>query len=92
MRRVSTKEASRRFYRLLDDAEEAPVVIERYGRPRAVIMSAADFAIVERFLGRHQEQVTAALMAGAIEKIAEGRFRKAVNLRKAALLLGGITR
>jgi prevent-host-death family protein len=92
MRRVSTKEASRRLYRLLDDAEESPVMIERHGRPRAVIMSAADFEIVQRILDRHRERATTALMAGAIEKIAEGRFRKAVNLRKAALLLGGITR
>jgi prevent-host-death family protein len=92
MRRISTKEASRRFSRLLDDVTEAPVMIERYGRPRAVIMSAADFGIVQRVLDRHRDGATAALMEGAIEKIAEGRFRKAVNLRKAALLLGGITR
>lgn len=92
MCKVSTKEAARRFYQLLDAAEKGPVMIERHGRPRAAIMSARDFEIVLRIVAREKERLTAGLLHGAIEKTASGHFNKALKLRNAALLLAGITR
>lgn len=92
MRKVSTKEAARRFYQLLNAAEKGPVMIERHGRPRAAIMSARDFEIVQRILAREKTRLAAGLLQGAIEKTASGHFNKAVKLKNAALLLGGIVR
>ena len=92
MRRVSTREAARRFYKLLAEAEFAPVMIERYGRPRAAIMSARDFEIVQRILAREKENLAATFLGAAIEKISDGHFNKAIRLRDAALIVGGVVK
>ncbi|MFZ5617202.1 MAG: type II toxin-antitoxin system Phd/YefM family antitoxin [Pseudomonadota bacterium] len=90
MRRVSTKEAARRFYQLLDAAEEAPVMIERHGRPRAAIVSARDFEIVARILAREKDWLAAEFLGAAIKRVEDGHFNKAIALKNAALLIGGV--
>ena len=90
MIRVSTREAARRFHRLLKEAEDAPVVIERYGRRRAVIMSAHDFGVVERILAREKDEMATRCLEAALERIADGQLNKAINLQNAARLLGGL--
>ncbi len=90
MKEVSTREAARNLYRLLDAAKDGPVVITRYGRKRAAIVNAEDFDILMRLLRRHKDIIAGRCLEGAIEKIADGHFNKALKLRHAALLLGGI--
>lgn len=48
MKRVSANDAKQRFGEMLDAAQRAPVVIERHGRPRAVLMSFDDYDEAER--------------------------------------------
>jgi prevent-host-death family protein len=48
MKRVSANEAKQRFGEVLDAAQRAPVIIERHGRPRAIVLSYDDFAEAER--------------------------------------------
>lgn len=90
MKEVSTREAARKFFRLLDDAAAAPVMITRRGRPRAVIMSARDFSIVQKLLARERGAASADMLDAAIERVARGEHRKAIHLKDAALLLGGV--
>ncbi|NWG92273.1 MAG: type II toxin-antitoxin system prevent-host-death family antitoxin [Parvularculaceae bacterium] len=50
MRRISSKGAARRMAAVLDAADTAPVVIERRGKPRAVVVSARRFDLYETVL------------------------------------------
>ena len=43
MKRVSTNDAKQRFGEVLDAAQRAPVIIERHGRPKAILMSYEDY-------------------------------------------------
>lgn len=43
MKTVAAKEAKNRFGQLIDDAQRGPVIIEKNGRPFAVVQSYADF-------------------------------------------------
>ena len=43
MKTVAAREAKNAFGALLDDAQRAPVVIEKKGRPVVVVMSKQDF-------------------------------------------------
>lgn len=41
-------QAKNSFGQLIDDAQRAPVVIEKHGRPYAVMVAAADFLAVQQ--------------------------------------------
>ena len=90
MQTVSTIEAARGFCRLLAAAQLAPVQVTRRGRPRAVIRSARDFAVVEAILKNARADATAAALEAAMARIARGEHVKAVRLKNAALLLGRV--
>ncbi len=62
MQSVSTKEAARNIHRLLDAAEDGPVMIMRHGRKRAAIMCANDFDIVLRILDRERDRLAAGFL------------------------------
>ncbi|MDX2222680.1 MAG: type II toxin-antitoxin system prevent-host-death family antitoxin [Rhodospirillaceae bacterium] len=49
MKRVSANAAKQNFGELLDSAQRHPVVVERHGRPLAVVLSYHDYADGERF-------------------------------------------
>ena len=48
MKTVTAKEAKNRFGQLIDDAQRGPVMIEKNGRPFAVVQSYEDFQLSER--------------------------------------------
>jgi prevent-host-death family protein len=48
MKRMSANDAKQRFGEVLDAAQRAPVIIERHGRPKAIVLSYDDFAESER--------------------------------------------
>ncbi len=48
MKIVAAKEAKNRFGQLIDDAQRGPVMIEKNGRPFAVVQSFADFEEAQR--------------------------------------------
>ncbi len=52
-KRVPSVQAKNAFGQLIDDAQRAPVVIEKHGRPYAVVVAAADF---EEMRERHAGQ------------------------------------
>ena len=74
MRKTSTKEAARRFFSVLKDADDAPVVIERHGRPRAAVVSYRRFQLYEKLIKRFSEEVALDLYNEAIEKTGAGRL------------------
>lgn len=39
MKRMSANDAKQRFGEVLDAAQRAPVIIERHGRPKAIVLS-----------------------------------------------------
>ena len=48
MKRVGAREAKNRFDQLIDDAQRGPVIIEKNGRPFAVVQSFADFEATQQ--------------------------------------------
>jgi len=48
MKRMSANEAKQRFGEVLDAAQREPVIIERHGRPKAVMVSFDDYDEAER--------------------------------------------
>ena len=93
MKTVAAKEAKNRFGQLIDDAQRGPVMIEKNGRPFAVVQSYEDFEETQRFkLGALRQGIEAAyvqLEAGqempfnqaAVDRIkAAGRARLAERL------------
>jgi prevent-host-death family protein len=48
MKRVSANAAKQNFGELLDNAQRQPVIVERHGRPKAVVMSYEEFTENER--------------------------------------------
>jgi prevent-host-death family protein len=48
MKTVAAKDAKNRFGQLIDDAQRGPVMIEKNGRPFAVVQSYADFEETQR--------------------------------------------
>ena len=51
---VAAKEAKQAFGQLLDDAQREPVLIERNGRPVAVVLSVAKYEIFQRLEDAHR--------------------------------------
>lgn len=87
---VPTKTAARCFYRLLEDADEAPVVISRHGRPRAVVVSIRRFRLYEKVLAHVSEDAAAASLRAALENAREGRLGLASRALKRAAELGAV--
>jgi antitoxin Phd len=50
---VAAAEAKQSFGRLLDDAQREPILIERNGRPVAVVLSVAEYELFERLEDAH---------------------------------------
>lgn len=90
MTNISTKEAARRFSKVLKDAQVRPVVIDRHRRPRAVVVSIERFRLYEKVLAHVSEEAAIAALGEAIEKAREGRLGLANRARKDAAILGGI--
>ena len=90
MTAISSKAASRRFFSVLKDADKAPVVIERHGRPRAAVVSIRRFRLYEKLLAHLAEEAAIASLEEAIEKAREGRLGLANRARKNAAILGGL--
>ena len=53
LKTVPAAVAKQSFGRLLDDAQREPVVIERNGRPVAVVLSVAEYELFERLEDAH---------------------------------------
>lgn len=85
MRKISTKEAARRFFSVLKDAENAPIIIERHGRPRAAIVSARRFGLYEKLIAYYADELSDGLLVEALEKISEGRLVTGAKLRNEAM-------
>lgn len=84
MRKASTKEAARRFFSVLKDADNGPVVIERRGRPRAAVVSYRRFQLYEKLVKRLSEDLAIDLYADAIEQTSAGRLGRGAKARKEA--------
>jgi len=88
MTMAPTKTAARKFYRLLKDAEEAPVIISRHGKARAVLVSIRRFRLYEKVLAHVSEDAAAASLRAALENAREGRLGIASRALKKAAELG----
>jgi len=65
MKTVTANELKQSAGRVMDDAQRNPIVVEKYGRPHAVILSHADYLEYERMK-------YAALKAGIAEGLESG--------------------
>jgi prevent-host-death family protein len=73
MRNISTKDSAQRFYGVLNAADEAPVVIERRGRPRAVVISYARYRDYERLADETTKDAAVDALAKALDMVAADR-------------------
>ena len=53
---VTANEAKARFGAIMEHAQREPVTITRHGRPSAVMLSAADFALVRAMFEALEDQ------------------------------------
>lgn len=53
---VTANEAKARFGTIIEQAQREPVTITRHGRPSAVMLSAADFALVREMFETLEDQ------------------------------------
>ncbi len=88
MRRFSARMAARRFGEMLDAARIEPVIIDRRGRPCAVIMSIDRFDLYQRLLRERSYSLAAESLFGSIKATREGRFQTAGKLRLEAARIG----
>ncbi len=89
MTSISSKTAARRFFKVLKDADTGPVVIDRHGRPRAVVVSIRRFRFYEKLLKYLSDEAATASLGEAAEKAREGRLGLASRARKNAAAPGG---
>lgn len=89
MTSISTKEAARRFFRVLNDAQTRPVVIARHRRPRAVVISIGRFRLYEKLIAHLSEEETIASLEDAVEMARQGRLGLANRALKDAAFLSG---
>ena len=90
MTHISTKEAARRFFKVLEAAQKRPVIIDRHNRPRAVVVSMTRFRLYEKVLAHLSEEAAVAAMGEALEMARQGRLGLCNRARKDARLLAGI--
>lgn len=90
MTAISTKEAARQFWKVLKEAEAGPVIIKRYRRPRAVIVSIAQFRLYERALAHLSEDAAILAFQKAIDMAVKGRLGLAHRARRDARELSGL--
>ncbi len=84
MKRVSSKAAARRFHAVLKDADAMPVMIERHGRPRAVVVSARRFQVYEKLLANYIEETAVATLEDGLDHAANGNLGRAATARRKA--------
>ena len=86
MKRVPVKEASRSLRAIIDLAQTEPVVIEKRGAPRAVVLSMAHLTICARLCQRYQHEEDLQCLTGAFDDFEEDRpgraWRKLARLRR----------
>jgi prevent-host-death family protein len=71
MKAVAAREAKNRFGQLMDDAQREPVLIEKNGRPVAVVQSYEDYRRTEAL----KRQALKQGIADAKGEVAAGRIR-----------------
>ena len=74
MTKFSTKDAAKRFYEVLKEADTRPVFINRHSRPRAVVMSISRFRLYEKLVAHIAEDAAVCALADALEKARGGRL------------------
>jgi prevent-host-death family protein len=82
MRSMAALDAKNRFGELLDTAQREPVVIEKHGRPVAVVVSAEDYKELEELkIARLRGEIQKGLADVEAGRVVDGKkaFR---NLRK----------
>lgn len=89
MTKFSTKEAAKRFYEVLKEAQTRPVVINRHQRPRAVVMSISRFRLYEKLVAHIAEDAAVCALADALEKAQGGRLGLAHRALKDVALFKG---
>ncbi len=89
-KKVSSKTAEQRFFTVLKDAETAPVIIERYGRPRAAVVSYERYQLYEMILAHMVKQVAVDELQNAFVKTGEGRLGLANRSIKKARAFGAM--
>ena len=79
-------EASRSLRAVIDLAQTEPVVIEKRGAPRAVVLSMEHLTIYSQLYQRYREEETVAWLTGAFDDFEEDRpgraWRKLARLRR----------
>ena len=79
LKTVPAAEAKQSFGRLLDDAQREPVVIERNGRPVAVVLSVAEYELFERLEDAHWgKRAEEALKEGSLGPEESERFLRSL--------------
>lgn len=76
LRIFSARQAAKQFGALLDAAEQGPVTIHRNGKPRAVLVSARDFACYEKAYRKDEKERTASLILRGLDLLKEGKLGK----------------
>ncbi len=88
MRRLSASDAAHRFGEMIDAAQIEPVIVERHGRARAVIMSVGRFEAYEKLLRERSYALAAESFHQAIGAACDGRLKLSAQLRQEARQLG----
>ena len=82
MKRVNATSAKNRFGEILRMAETEPVYIVKHGRPRTVVMNAAQFEALQQGRRHPDEETVAALRAEfnqLVERMQQPRWRRGVE-------------
>jgi prevent-host-death family protein len=81
LRRLAATAVARRFGETIDEALLDPVIIERHGRPCAVLMSVERFQLHERLAQERSLDLAAEDLRGAIAAACDGRLKTSASLR-----------
>jgi prevent-host-death family protein len=92
VKRIAAREAKRLFGQVLDDAQRAPVKIDRHGRTVAVVVSSAEF---DRLAAYREHMLRQAAQGGQVPEGEVGELlsedaKRAAEDELEALLLEGI--
>jgi prevent-host-death family protein len=87
MHKVATKMAQRRFFALLAQAAQQPVMIVRHGRPRVVVVPIRHFRVYEQLYALYREEMALEKLEESLAAAAEGRLKTAAQRRDEAAKL-----
>ena len=90
LKTYSTKQASRRLAEVLAAAQDMPVIVERHGRPHAVVMSIQRFEIGEKLVRQALDEMGVALLNESIDTTRNGKLRLATRLRLKSQAMAGL--